>query len=124
MAYLGHPIVGDILYGGEPVGRAELDHPPVAAGARRFLTFAREKEEGRRIEAQARAREDLIITHPALNATLLRFVHPITRQVMTFTAPLHEPVLTLVRELRRRRIEGPVAKEGYWVDLDKAVPRG
>ncbi len=122
LSYIGHPIVGDILYGGEPLGTPELDAPPIAAGARRDLTFARDKDQGLQIETQATQRDDLIIAHPALHATLLRFNHPATHKPVTFTAPLHEPMRSLVRELRSRPGDGPVATEGYWVDLDKAVP--
>lgn len=121
MSYIGHPIVGDVLYGGEPIGKHELDHPPVAAGSRKYLTFARDKEDGQKIEQQAAARDDLILAHPALHATLLQFNHPHTAKPVTFTAPLHEPMTGLVRELRRRKTPGPVAKNGYWVELEKAV---
>ncbi len=119
LSYIGHPIVGDILYGGEPIGAHELTDPPPAAGARQYLTFARDKAEGQRIEAHAAARHDLILAHPALHATLLRFTHPHTQQPVTFTAPLHEPMRTLVEQLRAKRVEAPVATQGYWVDLDK-----
>ncbi len=122
LSYIGHPVVGDLLYGGEPIGRHELDHPPIAAGSRPFLTFARDKTEGQRLEAAAAVREDLILAHPALHAALLRVTHPATHQPVTFTAPLHEPMLGLVRELRRRPAPGPVAEQGCWVDLDAAVP--
>jgi 23S rRNA pseudouridine1911/1915/1917 synthase len=101
MAYLGHPIVGDVLYGGEPIFRAGLDDPLTPAAARhRFTSFAREKAEGQRIEGEAGSRPDLILAHPALHAAVLRFVHPVAQTPVTFTAPLHEPVRTLVKELR------------------------
>ena len=35
LQYLGYPIVGDLLYGGEAVGPPEFAEPPIAAGARR-----------------------------------------------------------------------------------------
>jgi 23S rRNA pseudouridine1911/1915/1917 synthase len=133
LSYIGHPVAGDIVYGGEPIGKHELDHPPIAAGSRKFLTFAREKIAGQKIEQEATARSDLLIAHPALHAALLRIVHPTTQQPITFTAALHEPVRTLVRELRSRPAPGhpgpghpghpgPTAREGYWVDLGSAIP--
>lgn len=122
LSYLGHPIVGDILYGGEPVGAAELDAPPQPAGARRYLNYARDKIEGDRLEADAAANPATIIAHPALHAALLSFLHPKRQQMMTFTAALHEPLATLVRELRQRPGAGPVATEGYWIDLSKLAP--
>ncbi|MCE9590650.1 MAG: RluA family pseudouridine synthase [Planctomycetes bacterium] len=122
MAYLGHPIVGDILYGGEPIGKPELDNPPVPMGPRPFVTFARDKAQGQRVEDVAAKRTDMILARPALHAAMLSFTHPETRQRVTFTAPLHEPMRSLIHELRSRRVDRPVATEGYWVDLKQAVP--
>jgi len=122
LSYMGHPIVGDILYGGEAMGNHELDNPPLAAGSRRHLNFAREKAEGLRQLAAAGTRDDLILAHPALHAALLRINHPHTDQPITFTAPLHSPMSGLVQALRNRPIDGPTAKEGFWIDLCKAAP--
>jgi len=122
MSYLGHPIIGDIIYGGEPIGEAELTKPPIAAGSRKFLTFARTREDGQRLEAKAAQRRDMILFTPALHAGMLSFVHPITREVVRFTAPLHQPMLDLVRKLRQRPAPGPVVKDGMWIDLAAAVP--
>lgn len=123
MSYIGHPIVGDILYGGEPIGQSELNEPPIAAGSRRFLTFARDKVHGKQIATAAQSRDDLLIAHPALHAALLRIIHPGSGKPVTFTAPLHEPLRQLVTALRDRQIDGPVATDGWWVDLDKAIPQ-
>lgn len=122
MSYMGHPIVGDILYGGEAIGRSDLDNPPVPMGPRPFVTFAREKSEGKRVEAKAAARGDLLLAHPALHATMLSFTHPATKSPVTYTAHLHEPLLSIIHELRSRSIDAPVATEGYWVNLDEAIP--
>ncbi len=122
MNYLGHPIAGDIIYGGEPIGEAEIALPPVAAGSRQFQAFARSREEGQRMEARAAARSDMILFTPALHAGMLSFVHPITQEVVRFTAPLHQPMLDLVRRLRQHPVAGPVATEGTLIDLNAAVP--
>lgn len=122
LSYMGWPIVGDVMYGGEPIGPDDLSSPPVPAGGRALLNFARDKKEGDRIEARAAVRDDLIIAHPALHATLLRFRHPIADELVTFTAPLHEPMRGLVAELRQRPVDGPVANRGCLVDLEQAVP--
>lgn len=123
MSYIGHPIVGDIVYGGEPIGEAEIFNPPIAAGSRKFLNYARPKEEGQAMEAKALLRPDLIITHPALHAALLEFRHPDDGRLMQFTAPLHEPMRSLVHKLREhRRTDAIVAKKGTWIDLEQAVP--
>ena len=121
MTYLGHPLVGDLLYGGDAVGLAELDQPPIPPGARKLLTYARNRQEGERAEAAASKRDDVIIAHPALHATVLQFAHPITEQMMRFTAPLHEPARTLVRELRRRPGDGALAKYDCVIDVEAAL---
>lgn len=123
LSYIGHPIVGDIMYGGEPIGETEVLNPPLAAGARKFLNYARPKTEGKNMEAVALEREDLILTHPALHAALLGFNHPDRREFVRFTAPLHEPMRTLVHKLRQhQRHDAVIAKSGTWIDLDQAVP--
>ena len=64
MQYLGHPIVGDLLYGGELVGPHELEHPPRPAGGRPNLNYARPKDEGKKIEARALERLAQGEAHP------------------------------------------------------------
>jgi len=122
LSYIGHPLVGDIIYGGEPVGHQELTDPPQPAGARPFLTYARTREEGLKVEAQAAAREDMLLAFPALHAALLRMRHPTTHETMTFTAPLHSPMLELIHRLRQQGEAGPIAKDGWHVDLGEAIP--
>ena len=132
LSYLGYPIVGDQLYGGEIVGPPELADPPLAAGSRPSLNFARTKAEGLKMDAEtARRREagELVIGTPALHAALLRVHHPVKKQPITFTAPLHRPMLDLVAELEQHhRLDesdapaGPVATKGTHVDLVAALP--
>ena len=124
LSYLGWPIVGDFCYGGEPVGGRELDEPPVAAGHRRYVTFARDRDEGRRIEAATAQRVDVIMARPALHAALLKFTHPVTGHLMEFVAPMQEPMKTLLAQLDQRRIDGPIATAGFWVDLDRVMTAG
>ncbi len=121
LSYTGNPIVGDLVYGGEAVGMKELDQPPIAAGSRKLLNFARDKEAGQKADREIAARGDILLAQPALHAGLLQFTHPITKEVMRFTAPLHEPMATLVRELRKRPSDLPVVTEGYWTDLNQLV---
>ena len=122
LSHMGCPIVGDIVYGGEPIGQRELEDPPVAAGARRYLNFARQRDEGLAMEAEAAARNDMILARPALHATLLQLKHPTTQKQVSFIAPLHEPMATLLQYLRRRHIDGPVAQEGFWINLEAVFP--
>lgn len=122
LSYIGYPLVGDIVYGGEPVGPPELDHPPLAAGRRAYVNFARQREQGVELEEAALQRKDLILAYPALHAAFLRFVHPRTKEPVTFTAPVHEPLRTLISLLRQRPSPGPLSPSGFWIDLSSAIP--
>ncbi len=122
MSYIGHPLVGDIIYGGEPVGHPEVINPPRPAAARPHLTFARTKEEGQRMEADAAERTDMLMATPALHAALLRMKHPETHQPMTFTAPVHGPMQSLVQELRKHPGPGPVVTDGVYLDIAETIP--
>ncbi len=126
LSHLGFPIVGDQLYGGETVGDAERADPPTAAGSRPLLNYARTKAEGQKIEAQAQARRasgELVMGTPALHAALLRIKHPISEAPMTFTAPLHEPMLGTVAALEATALlDGAVTPNGAHVNLRAALP--
>lgn len=120
LTYLGFPIVSDIVYGGEAVGRAELERPPEASGGQPMLTYARNKPEGLKVWDAMAARGDLVIRRPALHAAVLAFDHPITGESLTFTAPLHDDMGQLLRELRaRRKQSGPLPADGAAVNLDE-----
>ncbi|MEM8496001.1 MAG: RluA family pseudouridine synthase, partial [Planctomycetota bacterium] len=126
LSYLGFPIVGDLLYGGLPVGPAELEQPPESVpGSRPNLTFAMPKEEGKKNEAAAEARqaqgESPFIRHPALHAGLLQLQHPVTQERMTFTAPLHEPMRSLVAYLEQHNEPQRGIDDGTHIDLDHAL---
>jgi len=124
MQYIGYPLVGDIVYGGEPMGEREFANPPEAAGSRPNYSFAREKAGGRDLYERAIKRDDMILARPALHATLLRIEHPIKGEDMTFTAPVHEPLRALVHRLREQPAPleaGGVAKSGTHVDLEIAL---
>lgn len=121
MSYIGYPLVGDIIYGGEPVGIPELESPTRPAASRPHLTFARTKDEGQRMEAEAAERDDVLMATPALHAALLRMHHPETKEPMTFTAPVHGKMGELIGELRKRPENGEVVTEGVYLDLDKAL---
>lgn len=126
LSHLGYPIVGDQLYGGETVGDAERENPPMAAGSRPLLNYARTKAEGQKIEAQVQSRlatGELVMGVPALHAALLRIKHPISEEPMTFTAPLHEPMLGTVAALEALGAVGPeLSRDGTHVDLSEALP--
>jgi 23S rRNA pseudouridine1911/1915/1917 synthase len=123
MTYIGHPLVGDLVYGGEAIGQKEIEDPPTPAGARRLMTFARTKEEGLREMSIATERDDVLLKTPGLHATLLGFHDPVRDKPVEFTAPLHEPMLTVIKALRQRPVDKPCAKSGYFVDLTAAAPK-
>lgn len=75
MSHIRHPLVGDIQYGG-------------------------------RVQTPKGASESLVDTirgfkRQALHAAMLRFVHPITEEEMTFEAPLPDDFVHLVSELKQ-----------------------
>ncbi len=80
MSHIGHPIVGDRLYGGGPIYRSSLmgDHD-VAEGA--------------------------IITRQALHAHTIAFYHPRTNDRMTLEATWPEDFTIALRELERLSAE-------------------
>jgi len=133
MQYIGHPIVGDLLYGGEVVGPREILDPPLPAGGRPHLNYARPKDEGKKLEARALERHEqgdahpdgpVLMHYPALHASYLQVKHPIRKHPMTFTAPLHEPMRTLVMELRKHPHPDGIKgiDHGAIIDMGLTVP--
>ncbi|UCE60499.1 MAG: RluA family pseudouridine synthase [Phycisphaerales bacterium] len=76
MSSIGHPIVGDNLYGGKPVSEHDLT---------------------------GRGTTDPIIEHQALHARMLQLVHPITEKPLTLEAPLSAPIARIVELLEQQR---------------------
>ncbi|QQE11630.1 RluA family pseudouridine synthase [Planctomycetota bacterium] len=122
MQYIGHPLVGDIIYGGEPVGMKELINPQLPAGHRVNMTYARSKQDGIAMENAAQKRDDMLMATPALHAAMLGLRHPIKREEMVFTAKVHEPMRTLIHHLRQQKVDLPVVIEGTYIDLAQATP--
>ncbi|MCR4403216.1 MAG: RluA family pseudouridine synthase [Firmicutes bacterium] len=78
LAHIGHPIVGDPVYGGR----------------------ARSKEVATAVAASG-------LSGQALHASSLSFAHPRTRERMTFSAPLPEDMQRLLTRLRQEPQVGP-----------------
>jgi len=76
MSYIGHPIIGDTMYGGKPVSEQSLTGGGSPAP---------------------------LIEHQALHAWKIEFRHPITERMMQLEAPFHGPFKTIVQLLRRAR---------------------
>ncbi len=75
MSYIGHPIVGDRMYGGGPVYRSQL-------------------------QGRCDVAEGPLITRQALHAHTIEFNHPRTGQVMKLEAPWPEDFTATLKELR------------------------
>ena len=95
MAYLGHPIVGDDMYGGRHLGKRDIDPelPP-----------------------------EPLIMRQALHATTLGFRHPITEQPVSHLAPLRPDMRALIGLLREHRFRKRVNAPGSTIDLAAAFP--
>jgi len=76
MSSIGHPIVGDTLYGGRPVNEADL-----AGGGS----------------------AEPLIEHQALHARRLSLVHPILETPLTLEAPLPPHILRILDLLEKHR---------------------
>lgn len=74
MSYIGHPVVGDKLYGGGPIYRSQL-------------------------EGRGEVAEGPIITRQALHACRIEFQHPRTLKTMTLSAPLPDDFLAALAAL-------------------------
>jgi len=81
MAYIGHVLVGDPLYGGRP-------KPPKAASEAFFEVLKNFKRQ-------------------ALHAVRLELVHPITCELMSWQAPIPEDMVELTKALRKDTEEHP-----------------
>ena len=82
MAYIGHPVVGDTLYGSEAsaegLRREAQGTPPVPV-------------------PPAALHSDSLIGRQALHSLQLEFMHPITRQMLSFEAPVPDDIRSLLR---------------------------
>jgi len=81
MAYIGHVLVGDPVYGGRP-------KPPKAASEAFFEVLKNFKRQ-------------------ALHAVRLELVHPITCELMSWQAPIPEDMVELTKAMRKDTEEHP-----------------
>ncbi len=75
MYFIGHPIVGDKMYGGGPIYRSQL-------------------------EGRFDVAEDPLITRQALHAKTIEFRHPRTQEPMKLTAPLPKDFTDTIATLK------------------------
>ena len=79
MSAIGHPIVGDTFYGGHLVSEKDL---------------------------RGEGSEEPLITHQALHAMRIEFLHPIREEPLTIEAPVPENIQRLIDLLRTYRPRG------------------
>ena len=91
MASIGHPVVGDTLYGAAGVLRSQT--PP-----RKASRQTRQPPKARR-ESQPGA---LRLSRNFLHAAAVELTHPRTGQPLSFTAPIPAELTAFLEKLRRR----------------------
>lgn len=85
--HLGHPLLGDEVYGGGPSHAVKVLSPGPGGTALRTMIKTLVEEFNR----------------PALHALTLGFVHPMTQQKLSFTSDLPDDFLSLLATLRQRQ---------------------
>jgi 23S rRNA pseudouridine1911/1915/1917 synthase len=103
LSYLGYPIAGDDMYGGRHVTIGDV------AGA---------------AGTGERSPREPLISRQALHAAVLGFIHPITKESMTFQAPLPVDMRELIMLLRRYRLVEAPKVAGATIDLEEMIPTG
>lgn len=91
LAYLGHPIVGDDMYGGRHLNERDIEPslPDVP-----------------------------LIQRQALHATTLEFTHPISEERVSHRAPLRDDMRRLVELMRMHRFRKCLDAPGSTIELD------
>jgi 23S rRNA pseudouridine1911/1915/1917 synthase len=102
LAGIGFPVVADDFYSPQRVLRTS----DLVAGVRNGHSPPDASD-------PSNAGDRILLSRQALHAQSLRFVHPITREVVTFEAPLAEDMQRVLHELRRQSAERaqPVSSE-------------
>lgn len=98
LAHLGYPIAGDDMYGGKHLTLGEIT--------------------GRKTDTGSP-----ILSRQALHAAHLGFTHPITKDPLSFEAPLPGDMLSLVHALRTYQFESAPNVSGTMLDLDRIIPQ-
>jgi 23S rRNA pseudouridine1911/1915/1917 synthase len=92
LAGIGFPVVADEFYSPQHVLRAS----DLVAGARNGHSPSDASD-------ASNEGDEILLSRQALHAQSLRFVHPITREVVTFEAPLAEDMQRVLEALRGRQ---------------------
>ena len=100
LSYLGYPIAGDDMYGGRHLSVGDVAGPAGTAG---------------------RSPRDPLLTRQALHATVLGFTHPITKEPMTFQAPLATDMRDLITLLREYSFVAAPKVAGAVIELEEVM---
>ena len=100
LSHIGHPIVGDDIYGGKHLTLSDVSGD---------------------LHATQEASTPLM-QRQALHAASLGFTHPITKKFLTHLAPLPTDFAQLLFMLRKHRFESTPRVTGATVDLDPFLP--
>ncbi len=90
LSHIGHPIVGDTMYGGQIVNETASNNPSTS---------------GSTSDPDAQVPPLLVFARQALHAYEITFTHPVSLEQMTIRAPLH-PETVRLRTLIHRAISG------------------
>ena len=100
LSHLGYPIAGDDMYGGRHLSVGDVAGPAGTAG---------------------RSPRDPLLTRQALHATVLGFTHPITKEPMTFQAPLATDMRDLITLLREFSFVAAPKVAGAVIELEEVM---
>ncbi len=100
LSHIGHPIVGDDIYGGRHLLVSDVAHE---------MTSTKEAATP-------------LMRRQALHAASLGFTHPISQKFATHLAPLPNDFAQLVHMLRKHRYESAPKVSGTTLDLDPFLP--
>ena len=100
LSHLGYPIAGDDMYGGRHLTVGDVAGPGGTTG---------------------RSPRDPLLTRQALHATVLGFTHPITKEPMTFQAPLATDMRDLITLLRECSFVSAPKVSGAVIELEEVM---
>ncbi|MBC7771359.1 MAG: RluA family pseudouridine synthase [Pyrinomonadaceae bacterium] len=135
MSHLGHPIVGDDMYGGRAVELPRADEVGSAASEYFEENNSQQEHRSSKVEFPGTGHPppgvsnpsdhstDVIFGRQALHAAMLRIRHPISSEMMTFTAPLPPDLQHLVTSLCAITPEKRFDPPGVVLTVDRLLGR-
>jgi 23S rRNA pseudouridine1911/1915/1917 synthase len=108
LSHIGHPIVGDDLYGGRPL---------VLGDVMRTQDVATQKR-------GAKSSKVLLLNRQALHSSVLTITHPVSEERIAVHAPAPQDMAKAIGLLRQFRLDQIVTqkKSGAAVDMSRILP--